>query len=499
MNEMAITENTVFNRVIIICAEGTPIPSVILYNNNNPVVGLRSNYSLGAYDTSTDEFQIVADAINAETAVEIYTPNFGSSTQYTDETLPSYLAHWKENNPFHQARIVSQSATNEVTPHTLMVYKNLSVIQGAIPPDPIGPANEYNSFTELLAAVELAGWVVHVSDLPDLTTGEARYELRILHYTNADGNFVFEASPLTSGTTRYSTDSENWHLDRTDDDLYFSILDGSGHWQIYSLESESVISQIAGVSTRKVVGGSYYIPSAATPVRINLANFQYAKIERIELLHRIFSNYIGAGGYLQGAGIIEFPVEFIRRGSSLSGMITPTQITRDLSAEGVSSLDQFGLRYFVNKDLGHTRIGVNSTDISWAREDNNVGIIFLETYPKMEMLGFVEAGPNNVTSTMKIDASTGLSIGDTLFWGTEQMQLSSIDLTDQVDPQGDLYDVITVSRNQGGTMQSNAAPYPIISGIVDQSEGDVLRFLTIAQTAENKRPCNFRLRIFVLP
>ena len=494
---MAITESTIFNKVYIY-NDGGLYPGIYLFNDDNIITNLRVNQDTRAYDPSTDEFQIVADAINAETAVEIYSLEYDSSTTYTDETLPTYLSHWKEANPFHQARIASQSATDEATPRYLLTYQNLTVVEGGTPSGPIDSTDTFDNFAAMLTAIEADDWVLLIADLPTLADDEARYELRVVHYIDADGNFVAEASPLTSGTTRYSEDSETWHIDRTDDDEYFSILDASGHWQIYSISPSSVTSQIAGVASRKIISGSYYVPGNATPLRIGVSEYQYAKVERIELIHKIFSNYIGAGGYLQGVGAIEFPTEILKRGSAKSGMVTPAAITRGVPATGVTDIDQYGLRYRVDKDIGYVRAGINSTDLDWARADNNVGIIFLETYPQMELLGMT-AGPNNVTATFMVDCATGLSVGDTLYLGTERLRLTSIDSMNVTTDADGLHDIITVERNVAGTMQTNAAPYPPIYGVVDQADGDVLRFITVAQTGDNKLPANFHLRLHVVP
>ena len=157
---MALTDSTEFDKIVL---SFSGIQTYIaVYNGDVGVAYFEPSFG-GTYDPTTDAFEIMDAAIKAGTATEYYSTGYGlDGTLYTDETLPDYLSHWRNENPFHLATLRAETESVEAKVHNVIAYK-----WGDADTTPDAPSIDYDSFAELKDGLGDDGWSFPVPATPD--------------------------------------------------------------------------------------------------------------------------------------------------------------------------------------------------------------------------------------------------------------------------------------------------------------------------------------------
>ena len=266
-----ITDSTVFD-IVAITPNSQGLPHIAVYNGTTFVAELQMDYDVGAYDTSTDEFQVVLSAIQEGAAYEQY--RIGSF--YTDSDLPIWLSWVREQNPFHQSALAGDTdaeteAYNELWFKKDIVFENLTLTF---------PDFDHTSTQDAYDAFEAAGWSREVIDPDTVEDGQAIYEMRLIRKRipvfNDNGvllsyDLEFIGIDITTGTRQYSSDNLNWHASALSSDIYFAEVLPDGSWQSYLLEPENPIVP-AGTTKTKTKGSVWASYSASAIRNVSIAD-----------------------------------------------------------------------------------------------------------------------------------------------------------------------------------------------------------------------------------
>ncbi len=317
---MAITNDTEFNLVHVLAASGVNnryISGILLYLASARVEQLRpiNTDPIEGWDTTSDEFAIVKDAIDAGTATYRYRgPN---GVIYSEDTLPLRHQWMKTANPLEQARTAEQEVeSTDSPPSSLVVYKASVSAPTEDPPD---WSETNNTWPKWRAAIEAAGFSV---DEPDTTGEEVVWTIKA-RYARTDGDYECTWDSWRTDGTLYTTDNgATWTttvpnrntlgLSQVTHIRRYNVALGEWEEEPHAPQYQGVTGVNLSVLERSAgtigSGTRYFYGTDSFPRRFQIRGIQVGKTTHVgfRLLLRSAWN---SEPYLRG--YVEFPIDLI--------------------------------------------------------------------------------------------------------------------------------------------------------------------------------------------
>lgn len=448
---MAITNDTEFNYVLIYASDGHDgryVHNIQLYLGSQQVTllnAIRSNPFEG-WDTTSDEFTIVKNAIDAGTATYRYRGPDG--TIYDDDSLPLRHQWMKTANPLEQARTAEQEVEEtDVNPSVAMIY----VAQTAIPTaEPPSWSETNNTWEKWKAAIEAAGYVA--LDPPTPADGEFLWSIQA-SYSRIDGEYECYFDEWKTGGTLYSRDNgASWSSSPpARNTAGFSLVThirrynaSVGAWEDHPHNPQfqgktgSALSQAARSTQIFNTGNNYIYASADLPRAFSIAHIQVGKTTHVGvelLLHDSWTSEV----ILRG-----------RTDIAIDGipMVAPHQF----DSGDVVPLAQYAYLFKMDEGgaMSHGRIeSVDRIDNYFGDHHRFVG--YFESHPYGKLVQAISATDTELRFSSRTD---DINIGEILHIvdddDHESTRVTAIN-REQQGSGADAYYAITVSRGGGGT------------------------------------------------
>ena len=483
---MAITTQSIFNRIEIVFS-GKDIYEISLYQGTNFVEQLPQNYSFNTYDTTTDEFQIVANAIRAGTAIEIY--KFDDA-EYEDSTLPSWLGYARDANPFHRAS--QQISADPVTDYPIR-FKSVP----SHPDDEVviypTPNTEYSTAAALNIGLLGDGWYKE-KDLAE-ASGDVSTDIIIAMTTTetttpivgANGQitgygFQVVVNDIDSDAIRYSDDDgETWTHTKPPNPTHYAKILPDGSWVEHQYNPPPVT--IAASGALHVSKGGVWTSYQTHVIRgWDTSDIGQSDIHRFELRATFLENWDTR------QIIIDQNISF---SPSNLPLITPYEYR-----SGSSNYEVWYAH--ISKLDGHIQQGLSRTSgVHDASEYNRI------TFGKVSFPEFtVRLDDANIDGRQYIPISSadGLDVGDTIYLtasdgSKEQCRFIGITYPTWSQGDGTYADIIEVERAINGTTQLSQAQEDTATGtgVIDQT--GVARYIQFKSAAGNEYPAVIRLTV----
>ena len=472
---MSIPSNPIFDRVFLSGGRGST-PSVSLYNGTVYLGSLDRGRYTGTYDTTTDDFQLILNAITTGAAYEVY--QFGT-LEYTDSELPSWLEWAKLQNPFHLASQASDSEA-ETEPHPELWFKVDLAIEGLVP---TFPDFNHTSTQDAYTAFEAAGWSKTIPNLitTPLGSNEALYEMRLFRERipvfNSNNvllsyDLQFVGVDITTGTRKYSSDELNWHTEPLPDDKWYAEILPNGQWQEHILNPEIITIPVG--TTREVYITSSFGHYSASVIRyFDVSVWSLSKIKEI-LINALYFTTWSQLVTPEAANTIRFNPQMVK-------LLTPSQI-KEMVAD-LTYNKSWGWLYQINKTDSSIKQGA-TTGAEPDRSNYSCGVVSLVSNPVMIITQAVSD-----RTRLYVDNTDGLANNDLLYWGDEVLRVINVAVGG-----GNNYIEIEVERELNGTtmLTPEQESTTFIYGIV---KGKQLRYVAISRTEQAPYPNRYYLSI----
>ena len=478
-----------FNKVVLF-QHGGQSSSIIIYNDTSLVAQVLPDRNSGAYDTTTDDFQQVANAIRDGTAVEIY--QFGS-TEYGDGDLPSWLESARDNNPFHRYRQAQLQQTADPVIRNRIRFKNIPAPSDGSAVTFPTPNLEYASETLADEGLLADGWYSNTA-LPtaqgdpadtivvSLSTTETTSPIIANGQITGYGFTIISNGVTPADTKRYSSDGVNWVPDRFPEADRFATLQGDGTWQPYDLELGDDAS--ATDSGGRIRVGTAWAATQTHVVRsFGLSQIPRSSIDTYEIEVRIWSGW-PPDGHIIGGGLIVIP----RR---LTPLLTPHDF--NIQIDDTDGHDTWRAR--ISKTEADVKQGI-ARDDSEVQDGWNEWSFGQVSFPVLEVYADNQNYPGN--TAIAVNSASGLAEGDILFLTsedgtTEQMRFVSTVNDFFLQPDGTASSIIEVERGVNGTTILGLSQLHTATGHAIVDEPDVLRFLSFRANSGNEHPVEMTL------
>ena len=478
-----------FNKVVLEI-RGSNVPPIYIYNDTVFVGQVIPDRLTGAYQTTTDDFQQVADAIRDGVAVEIY--RFGT-LEYGDGDLPSWLDYARDNNPFHKYRQSQQQLTADPVTRNRIRFKNIPA--PADNSDVVFPTPNLNYASETLADIGLLadGWYSNkalptaLGDPADtivvsMETTEKTSPIIVNGQITGYGFTIVSNGVTPADTKRYSSDGVNWVADRFAEADRFATLQGDGTWQEYALELGDDAS--ATDSSGRIRVGTAWAATQTHIVRsFGLSQIPRSNIDTYEIEVRIWSGW-PPDGHIIGGGLIVIP----RR---LTPLLTPHDF--NIQIDDTDGHDTWRAR--ISKTEADVKQGI-ARDDSEVQDGWNEWSFGQVSFPVLAVYADNQNYPGN--TAIAVNSASGLAEGDILFMTsedgtTEQMRFVSTVNDFFLQPDGTASSIIEVERGVNGTTILGLSQLHTATGHAIVDEPDVLRFLSFRANSGNEHPVEMTL------
>ena len=482
---MAITNSSVFDVVALSLGENT-LPHIAVYSGTTFVAELRPNGNLVAFDTSTDEFQIVAAAIRNGTAVESY--RFGDGSRYGDADLPSWLKWAKDQNPFH---IASQQVSIDSVTYYPIRFKSVP----SHPDDEVvtypNPNVNYPTAAALNIGLVADGWykekalaeasgdsstnIVIAMTTTETTTPIVGANGQITGY-----GFQVVINDIDSDALRYSDDDGvTWTHTKPPNPTHYAKILPDGSWVEHQYNPPTVTVAASG-ALHVDKGGVWTTYQTHVARGWDISDIPQSDIHRFELRYTVLENWTTR------QVIVDQNIAF-----------SPSNIPLVTPYEYRSGGTNYKRWYaHISKQDGHIQQGLSRTDGVHDSVEYNRVTFAKVSYPEFA----VRLDDANIHGRqyIAISSADGLDVGDTIFLtasdGTKE-QCRFIALTYPTWSQGDgtYADIVEVERAINGTSLMTQAQEDTATGtgIIDRT--GVMRFIMFKSAAGNEYPAVIRL------
>ena len=481
---MALPDNAVFNQVVLYFQGGRDLSFIFILNDDAGVGTIYRDQTYGVYDTTTDEFQQVADRIADGSAVVFY--RFGN-TVYGNSDLPAWLDFAREANPFYNSS--RQVSLDPVTRNRIR-FKNFPAPGTEDVVYPI-PNVEYDSETNLNIGLLADGWYKEealpaaLGDPDETVVIEMETTETTTPIVNSAGNitgygFQVTVNSINSDAVRYSDDDgATWTEAKPPNPTHYATLLANGDWVEHLINPAE--STPAATGALHVSKGTVYSSYQSHVTRgWDVADIPIDDIHRFEIRATAFSGW-------GGTKILSANISFSPQNIPL---ITPHDYETGQSSE--IEYETWFAR--MNKIDGHLIQGLHRTP-NFISDDWSSVRFAMVSYPEFAV-GDDDA---NIAGRQYIPISSadGLASGDTLFFtaadgAKEQCKFLSI-ATTWVQGNGVRYDVVEVERAINGTTLMTIAQEDSATGtgIIDRK--GVLHRIVFRSASTNEYPMGYNL------
>ena len=489
---MAIRTNAIFDKVVLTRSYSAGQLNVSVYDGDTGTGYLTTDNTTGKYDTTSAEFQRVLTAIQEGAAEVIY--NFGSyypnGTNYTPETLPSYLQSFAEENPFSQASL--QVSTTPVTNNRIR-FKN-------VPAHPDGevvvyehPNVNYPDEGALNSGLLQEGWWQHLAlaqasgDLSTTIVIEMDTTETMTPILNAAGQitgygFTVVINSIDSDAIRYSDDDgETWTVARPANPTHYAKILPDGSWVEHPINPAPVTVAASG-ALHVDKGGVWSTYQTHISRGWDISDVPESETHRYEIRATILENWT-TRQIVADQNIVFSPANI--------PLVTPYEF-----ATGTTDYEQWYAH--ISKQDGHIRQGLSRTGGFHDSAEYNRVTFGKVSFPEFDVLGY--DGNTSGRQFLPISSADGLDVGDTIFLtasdGTkEQCRFVTIAYPGLNQPDGTSSDLVEVERGINGTSMMTEAQENTATGtgIIDQR--GVARFILFYSDGANEYPIVYRLNV----